>query len=154
MCVHRVSTFLCVLVWMCMYHGMCVIRGDPRCPFSPSTSFEMWSFLVLQAKRLESLWGRFSFLCLPPFWGSVGITRVHHCARLCIGSWDSNWDPQACSVNTSPSTLSPHPIRPSKQGSALISEQHSGPVLEATGSPFFVSLKLFSHHFSIFVYCL
>lgn len=78
--------------------------------------------------------------------GVVGITGVHHCAWLCISSWDSNWDPRAYSVNASPSALSPHPIRPSKQGPALISKQHSGPVLEATGLPCFVSLKLFSHH--------
>lgn len=125
---------------------MCLIRREPQCPFSPSTSSETWSFVVLQADRPESLWGRFSCLCLPPLWRSVGITGVHHCAWLWIGSWDSNWDPRACSVNASPSTLSPHPMRTSKQGPVLLSKQHSGPVLEATGSPCLVSLKLLSLH--------
>lgn len=138
-CVHRVSTFTCVLVWMCMYHGMCVIRGEPRCPFSPFTSFETWSFVVFRANRPESLWGRFSCLCLPPFWRSCWDYRG---APLCLALYKF----LGFELGSSGLLSECFSLCAVSQGPALISKQHSGPVLEATGSLCFVSLKLFSHH--------
>lgn len=122
-CSHVVSMLPCVSVdgWTCtMAH---VWSGDkPRCLSSPSTSFETRSFVVLQADRPKVFFffGGGGFSCLPSFCKSVGITGVHHCAWIYIGSWDSNSDLQACSLNTSPSESSPHPIILSNQRPTLI----------------------------------
>lgn len=94
-CIHIYVACVCVCMCMfiCVNVDTCRRRRKPQCLPSSSTVFEMASLWFLHCIQ-QAPWPRSpeESRSLPPsYCRSTGLTDIHYCVWLSLGSQDPNW---------------------------------------------------------------